>query len=117
MSSCEAFSKLSNEVVRLITTWYYSDASVGSSVDWPGHVMPFVRVCCVVASGGAGLVAKSCLTLATQWTVARQAHLSMGFSRREYWSGLPFPSPGLLPNPGIEPMYPALQAHSLPTEL
>ena len=41
-----------------------------------------------------GLVAKSCLTLATPWTVACQAPLSMGFSRQEYWSGLPFPSPG-----------------------
>ena len=44
--------------------------------------------------GGGGLVAKSCLTLATPWTVAHQAPLSMGFSRQEYWSGLPFPSPG-----------------------
>ena len=41
--------------------------------------------------------------LATPWTVARQAPLSMGFSRQEYWSGLPFPSPGDLPNPGIKP--------------
>ena len=40
---------------------------------------------------------------ATPWTVARQAPLSMGFTRQEYWSGLPFPSPGDLPNPGIEP--------------
>ena len=39
----------------------------------------------------------------TPWTVAYQAPLSMGFSRQEYWSGLPFPSPGDLPNPGIEP--------------
>ena len=53
--------------------------------------------------GGGGLVAKSCLTLATPWTVACQAPLSMGFSRQEYWSGLPFPSPGDLPDPGIEP--------------
>ena len=48
---------------------------------------------------------------ATLWTVARQASLSMGFSRQKYWSGLPFPSPGDLPNPGIEPeslMSPAL---------
>ena len=59
-------------------------------------------------SGGGGLVAKSCLTLATPWTVARQAPLSMGFSRQEYWSGLPFPSPGDLPDPGIEPGFPAL---------
>ena len=41
----------------------------------------------------------------------------MGFSRQEYWSGLPFPSPGDLPDPGIEPWSPALQADSLPTEL
>ena len=47
---------------------------------------------------------------ATPWTVACQAPLSMGFSRQEYWSGLPFPSPGDLPNPGIEPGSPALQA-------
>ena len=40
---------------------------------------------------------------ATLWTVAHQASLSMGFSRQEYWSGLPFPSPGDLPNPGVKP--------------
>ena len=53
----------------------------------------------------------------TPWTVTCQAPLSMGFSRQEYWSGLPFPSPGDLPNPGIEPRSPALQADSLPTEV
>ena len=51
------------------------------------------------------------------WTVAYQAPLFMGFSRQEYWSGLPFPSPGDLPNPGTEPGSPALQADSLLTEL
>ena len=66
---------------------------------------------------GGGLVAKSCLTLATPWTVAHQAPLSMGFSRQKYWSGLPFPSPGDLPDLGIEPRSPALQADSLSTEL
>ena len=55
--------------------------------------------------------------LATPWTVAYQAPPSMGFSRQEYWSGLPFSSPGGLPNPGIEPRSPALQADSLLTEL
>ena len=50
-----------------------------------------------------GLVAKSCLTLETPWTVAHQAPLSMRFSRQEYWNGLPFPSPGDLPHPGIKP--------------
>ena len=63
------------------------------------------------------LVTKLCLTLATPWTVACQAPLSMGFSRQEYWTGLPFPSPGDLPDPGIEPGSPALQADSLPYEL
>ena len=53
----------------------------------------------------------------TPWTVAHQAPPSMGFSRQEYWSGLPFPSPGDLPDPGIESGSPALQADSLPTEL
>ena len=57
---------------------------------------------------------------ATPWTVAYQAPLSMGFSRQgyrqEYWSGLPFPSPGDLPNPGIEPRSPALPADALPPE-
>ena len=53
----------------------------------------------------------------TSWTAAHQAPLSIGFSRQEYWSGLPFPSPGDLPDPGIEPGSPALQADSLPTEL
>ena len=63
---------------------------------------------------GACLFTQSCLTLTTPQTVARQAPLSMGFSRQEYWSGLPLPSPGDLPDPGIEP---ALQADALPTEL
>ena len=53
---------------------------------------------------------------ATRWTVARQAPLSMGFSRQEYWSGLPFPSPEDLPNPGIEPGSPALEADALISE-
>ena len=51
---------------------------------------------------------------ATPWTVAHQAPLTMEFSRQEYWSGLPFPSPGHLPKPGVEPTSPALQANSLP---
>ena len=64
---------------------------------------------------GGGLVAKSCLTLETPWILARQAPLS-SFSRQDYWSGLPFPSPGDLPDPGIKSLSPALQANSSPTE-
>ena len=52
----------------------------------------------------------------TPWTVAHQAPLSMGLSRQEYWSGLPFCSPGDLPDPGIKPRSPALQADSLTSE-
>ena len=64
-----------------------------------------------------GLVARSCPTLATPWTVAHQAPLSVGFSRQEYWNGFPFPSPGDLPDPGIKlpyPVSPALAGDSLP---
>ena len=53
---------------------------------------------------------------ATPWTVAYQASLSMELSRQGYWSGLPFPSPGGLPDPGIEPRSPTLQADTLPSE-
>ena len=55
--------------------------------------------------------------LVTPWTVARQAPPSMRFSRQEYWSGLPCPPPGDIPNPGIELRSPALQADSLPIDL
>ena len=68
-------------------------------------------------NGGGGLLVKSCQTIVTPWTVACQVPLSMGFSRQEYWSELPFPSPGELPDPGTEPMSPTLQADALPTEL
>ena len=64
-----------------------------------------------------GLVTKSCPTLVTPWTVSCQDPLSMGLSRQEYWNGVPFPSPGNLPDPGTEPGSPALQADSLSTEL
>ena len=65
---------------------------------------------CVCVCVRARAHAQSCLTL---WTVALQAPLSMGFSRQEYWSGLPWPPSGDLPNPGIEaasPESPALKA-------
>ena len=63
-----------------------------------------------------GLVAKSCQTLCDPWTVAHQAPLSLGLPRQEYWSGLPFPSPGDLPNSGIEPTSPALAGRSFTAE-
>ena len=57
-------------------------------------------------------IAQSCPTLQALWTVACQVPLSVGFSRQECWSGLPFPSPGDFPDSGIEPESPALQADS-----
>ena len=53
----------------------------------------------------------------TLWTIACQAPPSMGFPRKEHWSGLPFPSPGVIPDPGFEPRSPVLQGSSLPFEL
>jgi len=55
-------------------------------------------------------------SFATPWTIAHQAPLSMEFSRQEYWSGLPFPSPGDLPDPGVEYSSPPLQAYFIPSE-
>ena len=63
------------------------------------------------------LVAKSLRLFATPWTVAHQAPLSMGFPRQEYWPGLPFPPPGDLPDPGVEPDSPALAGSFFTTEL
>ena len=60
-------------------------------------------------------VPQSCLTLCDPWTVALQAPLSMGFSRQEYWSGLPCSPPGALPDPGIEP--PSFMSPALPGSL
>ena len=86
---------------------------------WGSSSLPhFCAVgCSRHASAHPEVKSLSCVRLfATPWTVAHQAPLSMGFSRQEYWSGLPFPSPGDLPNPGIKPRSPALQADALTSE-
>ena len=72
-------------------------------IEFPSFFTGFFQISVMVV-----LVAKLCPTLATPWTLALQAPLFMEFSRREYWSGLPFPSLGDLPNPGVEPTSPAL---------
>ena len=64
--------------------------------------------------GGGGLIVKFCLIIVTYWTVPCQVPLSMGFPQQGYWSGLPFPLPGDFPDPGVELMFPALEADSLP---
>ena len=97
---------------------------LGKLREWPGYFwgqslcswgQVTVRSWCS-CGGGGGLVTESSPTLAAPWTVACRAPLSMRFSRQEYWSGLPFPSPGDLPNPRIKPWSPALQTGSLPME-
>ena len=75
-------------------------------------VYVYVHTCCHSGS----LVSNLGPTLATLWTEAHQALLSLGFSRQEYWSGLPFPPLGNLSNPGIGPGSSALQTDSLPAE-
>ena len=62
------------------------------------------------------LVAYCVQLFATLWTIVHHAPLAMEFSREEYWSGFPFPSPGVLPNPGVELRSPTWQADSLPAE-
>ena len=68
-------------------------------------------------SGRHCLVAKLCPALCNPMDCSSQASLFLGFPRQEHWSGLPFPSPGDLPDPGIDPRSPALQADALPSEL
>ena len=69
------------------------------------------------ASVQVALVTQFCLTLCDPMDCSHQIPLSMEFSRQEYWSGLPFLSPGDLPDPGIKPGFPELRADSLPSEL
>ena len=75
---------------------YFSQILFQTIRHWPKVSFLLIFFRCLAYSSG-DLVAKSCLTLATPWTVGCQAPLPMGFSRQEYWSGLPFPSPGDLP--------------------
>ena len=96
-----------------MSQWKNHELQLSESIPREGWTQEDIWTVCFLEN----LVDKSCLTLAIPWTVAHQAPLSMGFSRQEHWSGLPFPSPGDLPNPGVEPGSPALQADSLPTEI
>ena len=83
----------------------------------PLHIMLNIWLVCVCVCIYEKVKSLSRVRLfVTTWTVAYQAPPSMEFSRQEYWSGLPFPSPGDLPDPGIEPGSPALQADALPSE-
>ena len=96
------------------------DCFKGRRRSWKYHQLSWKGPCFLwfdCCGHTCGLVAKPWPTLVTPGTIALQAPLSMGFPRQEYWSGLPFPSPGDLPDLGTELGSPALQADSLPTEL
>ena len=95
-SACEALPTAPGTEVPLKCSWI-------KHLTWPTS---YVIVYCSVTQSGP--------TLAMPWTVAHEAPLSRGFSKQEYWSGLPSPSPGYLPDPGIEPSSPELQTDSLP---
>ena len=80
-------------------------------------ILNYFRMSTILTLKSSEVKSLSCVRLfATPWTVAYKAPLSMEFSRQEYWSGLPFPSPGDLPSPGIEPGSPTLQPDALPSE-
>ena len=92
-----------------------SDASLCSqrSKPWTVHTRRRMSMC-VLRAFCVHVCAQSYPTLCDPTDVARQAHLAMDFPRQEYWSGRPFPPPGDLPDPGIKPPSPVLQAHSSP---
>ena len=84
---------------------------------WETSFVSFMLLINSILGGGMVLGDQLCMStqslsrvwlIVTSWTVAHQAPLSMGFSRQEYWSGLPFPPPGDLPNPGLDPVSPVL---------
>ena len=90
---------------KLPQTWWLETTEI-YSLSFGGH-----------KSAGLHCVLSRVRLFATLWAIGRQALLSLGFSRREYWRGVPFPPPGDLPNPGIERtslISPALQVGSLP---
>ena len=90
--------------------WTYNDLKIKSLK----KELKAIRVFCLFRLCSA--VLNRVWLCVTPWTVAHQVSLSMGFSRQEYWNGLPFPPPGDFPNPGIQPRSPTLQADSLPSE-
>ena len=105
------------QIACSVPVWWTNVESVVSEIEmkWKcKNISSFLDICVCVCV--CVCVSRVPLFM-TPWIVAHQAPLSMEFSRQEYWSRLPFPSPGDLPNPGIEPWSPASQAGSLPFEL
>ena len=91
-----------NAILKMIMSDVIMIMKYHSNLTSVQHFAGGVAMCVCMCS-----IVKLCQLFATPWTVALQAPLSMGFSRQEYWGGLPFPPPGDLPSPGIEPVSPA----------
>ena len=116
LEQCSVFSFIwvcwhSSPASHVVYLWRFS--SVYNSMFSLELQIIFFCICLAFSVHACSIVSDS----VTPWAVAHQASVSMEFSRQEYWSGLPFPPPGDLPDPGIEPMSPAspsLQANSLP---
>ena len=100
-------------LMTLITRKGQNPPDCWSNWPLPGLWFQFKVVYETLESESESEVAQSCPTLCDSWTVAHEAPPTMGFSRQDYWSGLPFPSPGDLPDPGIRPRSPALKADTL----
>ena len=109
----EEISSLSHSIVFLYTQNYVIEVNLRHPVIKEVRYIPSIHVKKVKSESE---VAQLCPTLWDPGTVAHQAPLSMGFSRQEYWSGWLFPSPGDLPDPGIKPRSPVLQADALTSE-
>ena len=109
--------RLKNAFLKWILPIYNSNNHILDKLAWLWycHYTKLKCICCVRKWKKVKSLSRVRLFV-TPWTVAYQDPLSMGFSRQEYWRGLPFPSPGDLPDPGVEPRSPALQADSLPSE-
>ena len=97
-------------------TYLYLAASSSASQDLPHPVLGIIEVNVSIQVKVKVKSLSRVPLFAVPWTVAHQASPFMGFSRQEYWSGLPFPSPVDLPDPGIKHGFPALQADALPSE-
>ena len=97
---------------RDLLPFFRVKANKGMRSNWMSQKLLALSLCLFLRD--MCLVTKSCPIFETPWTAARQAPQSMGFPRQECWSGLPFPFPGDLPKPGIEPLSPGLQMGSLP---
>ena len=100
--------------ISLVIIWVIFDDLIRCPIQAISSLRVFIPHCIIARACVLSCFAQSCLTLFDPMDCSSQAILAIGFSRQEYWCGLPFPPPGDLSDPGIEPMSPVWQAVSLP---